>query len=268
MGKSSLSIQAAILWSCGKVAFGIKPAHPLRILIVQAEDDDDDTSEMCRMLDKLGLTEEEKKLVAQNTSFNRVNDCMDSEFLAVLEGFLSQAVFDLVIINPLSAYTDPASPERLSPFLRRGLNRLMKQFNVGMFLVCHTPKTQFQKDKDLSWYEWMYVGAGMAELTNWAGAVLVLWPMKEPEGTFEFIAAKRGKRIGWAEKQNFWSHADGDQIIWTPASAEESETARASKASKKPRAPQRKTSEMLLIFRTMSLSKTRSRTENGACPLS
>jgi RecA-family ATPase len=252
MGKSSLSIQAAILWSCDKVAFGIKPARPLRILIVQAEDDDDDTTEMCQMLDKLGLTPVEKELVHANTSFNRVNDCIDMEFLQVLESFLAQAPFDLVILNPLSAYTDPDKTDKLSPFLRRGLNRLMKQFNVAVVLICHTPKTQFQKDKNLSWYDWCYIGAGRAELTNWARAVLVLWPMDEPEGTFEFIAAKRGKRIGWTQKETYWSHADDGEIIWKPAGNKEIEAAKASKESKKSRRPQRKTSEMLLKYLSLT----------------
>jgi hypothetical protein len=248
MGKSSLSIQAAILWSCGKIAFGINPTRPLRILIVQAEDDDDDTTEMCQMLDKLGLTQAEKELVHANTSFNRVNDCIDGEFLSVLESFLAQAPFDLVILNPLSAYTDPDKTEKLSPFLRNGLNRLMKTFNVAVLLICHTPKTQFQKEKNLSWYDWCYIGAGRAELTNWARAVLVLWPMDEPEGTFEFIAAKRGKRIGWAEKENYWSHSDDGEIIWRPADTQETEAAKTSKESKKSRRPKRKTSEMLLKY--------------------
>jgi len=37
IGKSSASIQQDILWALGRPAFGIKPARPLRILTIQAE---------------------------------------------------------------------------------------------------------------------------------------------------------------------------------------------------------------------------------------
>jgi hypothetical protein len=42
IGKSTFSIQLAVLWCCGVVAFGIKPKKALRILIVQSEDDQGD----------------------------------------------------------------------------------------------------------------------------------------------------------------------------------------------------------------------------------
>src|SRR5262249_22483670 len=99
-----------------------------------------------------------------------------------------------------------------------------------------------------SWYECVTPLPAALELTNWARAVLVLWPMEEPEGTFEFIAAKRGRRIGWAEKENYWSHADGDEIIWKPASVQETESAKASKNARKSKRQQPKTAPMLLPY--------------------
>ena len=51
----------------------------------------------------------------------------------------------------------------------------------------------------------MYAAAGNADLTNWARAILVIEPT-HVEGVFEFIAAKRGKRIGWGKpEENFLS---------------------------------------------------------------
>ena len=46
IGKSSASIQQDIFWCNGLSAFGIAPARALRILIIQAEDDDGDLHEM------------------------------------------------------------------------------------------------------------------------------------------------------------------------------------------------------------------------------
>lgn len=46
VGKSSLSMQAKILWALGRPAFGIVPARPLKSLLIQAENDDGDLAEM------------------------------------------------------------------------------------------------------------------------------------------------------------------------------------------------------------------------------
>ena len=46
IGKTSASIQQDLLWSTGQPAFGIAPSGPLRILAIQAEDDDGDLSEI------------------------------------------------------------------------------------------------------------------------------------------------------------------------------------------------------------------------------
>jgi hypothetical protein len=46
IGKTSAGVQQDLLWSIGLPAFGIVPAGPLKILTIQAEDDDGDLSEI------------------------------------------------------------------------------------------------------------------------------------------------------------------------------------------------------------------------------
>ncbi len=46
IGKTSAGVQQDLLWSIGLPAFGIVPARPLKILTIQAEDDDGDLSEI------------------------------------------------------------------------------------------------------------------------------------------------------------------------------------------------------------------------------
>ena len=46
IGKTAASVQQDILWSIGRPAFGIRPARPLKIVTVQAEDDPGDLSEI------------------------------------------------------------------------------------------------------------------------------------------------------------------------------------------------------------------------------
>src|SRR5258708_3363855 len=66
-GKSVLTAQASILWACNKPPFGIKPSRPLRSLILQAEDDDGDMQEMGEIINHLGLTDSEIRMVDTNT---------------------------------------------------------------------------------------------------------------------------------------------------------------------------------------------------------
>jgi hypothetical protein len=67
IGKSVLSVQAAIEFAIARTAFGIRPVRPLRSLIVQAEDNQGDMIEMARMVDHLKLTPEQQEQVGGNT---------------------------------------------------------------------------------------------------------------------------------------------------------------------------------------------------------
>jgi hypothetical protein len=58
-GKSVLAAQAAIEFACGLPAFGIKPTKQLKSLIVQAEDDDGDVTEMAQIINHLELSAEQ-----------------------------------------------------------------------------------------------------------------------------------------------------------------------------------------------------------------
>jgi RecA-family ATPase len=58
-GKSSMSFQMAALFAAGREAFGIKPAKPLRVLVIQAEDDEGDCIEMSWVVNHLDLSNEE-----------------------------------------------------------------------------------------------------------------------------------------------------------------------------------------------------------------
>src|SRR5215471_15781266 len=42
IGKSSIAMQKAVLWSIGKKAFDLEPTRPLRIVLTQTEDSNND----------------------------------------------------------------------------------------------------------------------------------------------------------------------------------------------------------------------------------
>jgi hypothetical protein len=219
IGKSTFSIQAAALWACGQAAFGIKPAKPLRILIIQAEDDEGDSIEMARVLTHLKLDQNSLGLVDQNTHLEFINDKTGTGFTEYLNEALKQKKIDLVIVNPFSAYLggDAKDPKITTPFLRNWINPILAAHQVGIIFFHHTPKTNNRDTSDWKFTDWMYSGAGGADITNWARAYLAIEAEKLP-GVFKFIAAKRGARIGWDSFETYWAHTPEEgKILWLPA---------------------------------------------------
>jgi RecA-family ATPase len=89
IGKSSASVQQDICWALGKPAFGIRPTRPLRILCVQAENDDEDIAEMANgICERLNLSSEERETVRRNVVY--VSDCSHTgkRFLRMAEQLL------------------------------------------------------------------------------------------------------------------------------------------------------------------------------------
>jgi RecA-family ATPase len=230
-GKSSWVAQVAILWSIGRIAFGIKPPHPLRILVIQSEDDDAETKKFVQMLRVFGLSPQDLLNLKNNTRFEFRRDISGEKFIKALGDFLNQFPCDIVIINPLSGFLlcDLKDDERVSVFLRQQLNAVMAAHACAPIVVHHTPKTNFTKLENMQWYDWMYAMSGCATLTNWSRAVLVVAPSKIP-GTYRFIAAKRFDEIQWQHREYWFAHSketygkNGDSIEiiqWVPASEEQ-----------------------------------------------
>ena len=83
IGKSSLSMQAMILWGIGKPLFGITPANPLKSLLIQAENDEGDLAEMRDgVMAGLNLTEEERRLAMENVIVAREDTRTSVAFFA------------------------------------------------------------------------------------------------------------------------------------------------------------------------------------------
>jgi AAA domain len=229
LGKSILSIQMAVLWCCGLKAFGITPRRALRILIVQSEDDEGDCTEMSQVMDHLNLNPHQKNLVTTNSVLVRCNDLVGREFIGALRAELSDArdagrPFDLVIINPYGVYlgVDVKNTDACTAFLNQGLNPILSEFAVGVILIHHTPKTNFQNTDKYNIWDWMYHGAGCASITNWARAMMAIKPETEDLKVYRFVAAKRGQRIddwnGSFERYFAWSSIPG-VLRWEDATA-------------------------------------------------
>ena len=240
IGKSSASVQQDVLWSLGRPAFGIRPARPLRILTIQAENDAEDLAEMrdgvCR---GLGLTDADRQLVRERVFYETEQARTGAEFLAYADKRLAMAQFDLLRIDPFLAYlgADVMNSEQTAAFLRTGLNPILTRRAVACIIAHHTPKVTNRDTSNWRGTDWMYSGAGSADITNWTRAALVIDPTHAP-GVFKFIAAKRGNRIGWTnedgerETLRHYCHAS-DGLYWREATDDDLEAVEAAAQAKK-----------------------------------
>jgi hypothetical protein len=231
VGKSSLVMQAAILWALGRPAFGLEPARPLRILIIQAENDEGDIAEMRDgVLAGLGLSEEERRLACANVVIVHEDTKVREKFADLLDRLLEHQAFDLVIADPAFAYVggDASAQREVSPFLRNMLNPVIHRHRVGFLLVHHVNKPPSGEQKP-QWQagDYAYLGSGSAEFANWARAVIAIRSIGS-ETVYELILAKRGRRAGWLDDngrpttvRHIASHREPGVICWREPDTDE-----------------------------------------------
>ena len=242
VGKSVISTQLLVPWAMGRPGLvGSAPLAPLRIAIIQAEDDDTEMGEFRRdhrlghQAEGLTLDEilaAEKKVMDWSPFFRgKTGDA----FLRALEFALRRQPMDVVIMNPLQSYTeiDLNKNKEITEFLRNGLDPILVRFRVFMLCVHHTNKPNIDTAKGPAFGDdamAAYVGAGGAELTNYARSVTFIRKCKPKECAVEnsyfLIGAKRGNRLGWKDDEGNKTNKriiaySKDYIHWRVPTAEE-----------------------------------------------
>jgi hypothetical protein len=202
VGKSTAVVQMAIAWAVGRKCFGIAPKRPLKILYIQAENDEGDLCEMrTGVLEHLQLSEKEDKLLRENFICVFEGSRMSEEFFIETVGPLLQKYSpDLLIIDPALSYIggDANAQDVVGIFLRNLLNPLLQEYNCGAVVVHHTAKPTGAKNGAQSVAtDYAYLGAGSAEWANWPRAVLVL-KAKDQLDVRELRIGKRF-RLDWKD---------------------------------------------------------------------
>lgn len=199
IGKSSLLLQAAITFGLGRPLFGIAPAGKLRALLVQAENDDGDVAEMRDGVFRgLTLTEAEQAEAGAAVQVVCESVATGLQFIGLAGELIAEHKPDLFLIDPLFAFCgcNVSDQEKMSAFLRNGLNPLLQEHGCGLILAHHTNKPASGKEKpDWKAGDFAYLGSGTAELANWARAVVGLRSIGA-HNVFEVVLGKRGKRAG------------------------------------------------------------------------
>jgi hypothetical protein len=249
VGKSSLTVQAAMTWALGLPFFGIKPARPLKSLYIQAENDEGDMAEIVQgvmsfVVAKSGMPQEDAlRFLNENLEFVRVTAAAGEEFGAVVRDLVRQHPVDLVFGDPLLSFVgdDISQQSVASRFLRGVLNPIAFEYGFAWVWSHHTGKPQSDSKARAHWNanDFAYIGLGSSELTNWARAICLLQTTKH-DGIFKLLLTKRGRRadicdsLGHPTIEVVLKHAD-QGLHWEPAELpEEQEQEQESKHKGRP----------------------------------
>ena len=221
-GKSSFVMQIALHWAAGLACFGMEPTRPLKILLIQAENDDRDLQEeisgVCRGASDVGHLSSTQIDVAKE-AVKVISDATHSgdDFIEMLHDVLErEPETDLVIVDPLFSFAgcNLTDQESVSYFLRNQINPLLQEHGVAMLFVHHTQKPPRSTTPNAN-FNTAYSYHGSAEIINWARFALILQRFKDKEGNwyFKLTAPKRGRRLGWENDAKYLRWSD-HYIYW------------------------------------------------------
>lgn len=227
LGKSVLSIQAAITFALNQDLFGLEPKKALRSVIFSAEDDEGDISETFQgVIKAFGITENDPRfeVITNNVFIYQEAELKGLPFIGYAEQVIRENKADLLWINPLLSYfTGNPNDAQASCEFCGALSGM--QFNTGVCtqLIHHTGKPK-EADTTKAWSidDFSYIGLGSSIWTNWARAIIVLQGLKNPIGTFVLRFAKRGNRTGIVDedfirqREVYLEHAEVG-LCWVPS---------------------------------------------------
>lgn len=231
VGKSVLLTQLLISWGLGRDCFGIRPVRPLKTLLIQAENDEGDLSEMRDgICHGLRLTAEEIASVRERILIFTEDARTGAELIALVDHLLKTYKPDLLALDPALSYLggESNSQKDVGGFLRNMLNPVIHRHRCAAVIVHHGNKPPSGREKpDFHAGDFAYLGAGSAEWANWSRAVLAVRNIGSHE-IYELRAGKRGSRLGWKDSDGKSSYTrlighsnEPGHIYWRDASDNE-----------------------------------------------
>jgi len=226
IGKSSFTMQMACSFALGRELFGIPTKRPLKIAVIQAENDIGDLAEAFQgVTSAMEMTAEERVLLNENLKFYTETTKTGAAFAEMLRKIVVRNKLDFVVCDPLLSYVggDMSKQEVASNFLRNLIQPILKDTGVILCFIHHEgkPKPKDQTDgqtfSDLS-----YSGLGSSELVNWARAIINIRRESRELPEFSFNLTKRGKLAGMRKPDGKEAlsiklrHAEG-KVLWEVA---------------------------------------------------
>jgi hypothetical protein len=220
-GKSSFTIKLGVEWALNKSPLGIGQTKPLKTLIVQAENNFGDMSEMLQGV--LGtLDESSRAIVKKRVIIRRMNAKTGQEFVDYIDKKLETIKPDVVICDPFVSYFDGEqnSTKETADFLRRKLDPVIRKHNALFGFAHHVRKPERRgtgnkgEKTDADLILTMHDIPGSAEVSRWAREIIMLSELNEDKDGRKFNLGfwKRASRTGVANNITL-RHAKG-RIDW------------------------------------------------------
>lgn len=226
IGKSSFTMQMACAFAVGRELFGIPTKRPLRVGVVQAENDSGDLAEAYRgVTSAMELTQTERALLHENLRFYTETSRTGKDFADMIRKIVVRQRIDLLVCDPLLSYIggDLSKQEVASHFLRNLCGPILADTGVILCFTHHEGKpkpkevTEGQTISDMA-----YAGLGSSELVNWARAIINIRRESKDLPIFSFNLTKRGKLAGMRDADGKPTlslklrHAEG-KVLWEVA---------------------------------------------------
>ena len=205
-GKSSLMMQAAVHWCLGRDFFGIKPAKPLRAIVLQAENDAGDIGEALQDVMAGAYIDATERLQLRDAlAIYRDTVSTGTTFTKALRDLVVSHQADIVFVDPLLSFAgiDVSDQEQASKFLRHDLAPILLETGAVLVAMHHTGKPKASADKEgQTTADLAYAGLGSSEFTNWFREVAVLFRCQGEEPIYKFGLTKRRGRAGLKDHEN------------------------------------------------------------------
>lgn len=203
-GKSTLMWAIVFAAVLGREVFWLRWTKPLKVLVVQGENEQWDIGRMRNdLVEQFGVKPNtpEWELLMKNVTVVKLQGASGAIFVRELRRLLKKYTPDLLVIDPALEYIcgDTNSSEAAGQWLRREVRPLATEFNCAVWIVHHTAKpskgslTRWTRHSDNT-----YSGMGSSEFGN---APRVVFTLDEAEeGLFAFHVTKKIKETGWRDQ--------------------------------------------------------------------
>jgi AAA domain len=224
VGKSSLIMQWAISLTLGRPLLDAIPtSRPMRVLIIQAENDKGDMAEAFQdITNAIGLTDAEMGEVRQRLAIVNQDEKTGAEFADYLEERIRRNKPDIVFVDPLLAYVgdDILQVKVMSKFMRNQVAPALRRSGAALIWVHHVGKPG---KEERSSEQHKYSGLGSSDLQNFCREVITLSHVEFDTYSLDF--GKRGRRLGLTNAmghpvRKFNIEHSPDGIVWKKSQGE------------------------------------------------